>query len=87
MAADKVITLAELKEHNTKDKAWVLLHGKVYDATAFAEEHPGGDDTIWSIAGQDASDPFDDVGHSKEARELLIDMLVGTIETTATRPR
>ena len=26
--ASKVITLDELREHTTKDKLWVLLHGK-----------------------------------------------------------
>ncbi|KAJ7775502.1 cytochrome b5-like heme/steroid binding domain-containing protein [Mycena metata] len=81
--SEKIVTLAELKEHNTKDKLWLVLHGKVYDATKFADEHPGGEDAILSVAGQDGSDPFDDVGHSKEARELLVDLLVGKIEGSA----
>ncbi|KAJ7183865.1 cytochrome b5-like heme/steroid binding domain-containing protein [Mycena filopes] len=81
--SDKIVTHAELKANNTKEKVYLLLHGKVYDATAFADEHPGGEDVIFSAAGRDASEDFDDAGHSKEARDLLVDMLVGTIEASA----
>jgi len=79
----KVVTLNELREHTTKDSLWVLLHGKVYDVTKFIDEHPGGDEVILSEAGKDATEAFEDVGHSEEARGLLNGMQVGEFEKGA----
>jgi len=81
--ADKVITLADLREHATKDSLWVLLHGKVYDVTKFVDEHPGGDEVILTEAGKNATEAFEDVGHSDEARALLPEMQVGEFEKGA----
>ncbi|KAI0034093.1 cytochrome b5 [Vararia minispora EC-137] len=75
-----VITYEDLKAHSKKDSLWVLLHGKVYDVTKFIDEHPGGDEVIMSEAGKDATEAFEDVGHSDEARDLLPGMLVGEFE-------
>jgi len=80
VTAEKVVTLEELREHTTKDNIWLLLEGKVYDVTKFLEEHPGGDEVILSEAGKDATEAFEDVGHSEEARVLLPGMLVGAFE-------
>lgn len=46
----------------------------------FADEHPGGDEVLFSEVGKDATEAFEDVGHSDDARNLLPDMLVGTVE-------
>ncbi|KAJ6615643.1 cytochrome b5 [Mycena sp. CBHHK59/15] len=80
MSAAKTVTLAELRANSTKDKLWVLVHEKVYDVTQFLDEHPGGDEVILAEASQDATEAFEDVGHSDEARELLPGMLVGDFE-------
>jgi len=81
--ANKVITLANLREHASKESIWVLLHGNVYDVTKFIDEHPGGDEVIFAEAGKDATEAFEDVGHSDEARALLPDMRVGEFEKGA----
>ncbi|RPD67332.1 cytochrome b5 [Lentinus tigrinus ALCF2SS1-7] len=78
----KLVTFAELKEHRTKDSLYLLLHEKVYDVTKFIDEHPGGDEVILAEAARDATEAFEDVGHSDEARALLKDMLVGDFEKT-----
>ncbi|KAJ6560351.1 cytochrome b5-like heme/steroid binding domain-containing protein [Mycena capillaripes] len=78
--SEKIVTLAELRANNTKDKLYVLIHEKVYDVTKFLDEHPGGDEVILAETGQDATEAFEDVGHSDEARELLPGMLVGEFE-------
>ena len=31
---------------------WLILHGKVYDVTAFLDEHPGGGDEILEVEGE-----------------------------------
>ncbi|KAI0278868.1 cytochrome b5 [Russula aff. rugulosa BPL654] len=80
---NKVITLADLREHTTKDSIWVLLKGNVYDVTKFIDEHPGGDEVILAEAGKDATEAFEDVGHSDEARALLPGMLIGEFEKGA----
>ncbi|KAH9179655.1 cytochrome b5 [Lactarius sanguifluus] len=76
----KVVSLNELRQHTTKENIWVLLNGKVYDVTKFIDEHPGGDEVILSEAGKDATEAFEDVGHSDEARALLPGFLVGEFE-------
>lgn len=48
-----VITLEELRKHNTEDSLWVTYGGFVYDVTAFVKRHPGGKDAILSAGGQD----------------------------------
>ena len=51
MAADRVISMEELKAHATEADCWILVHGKVYDVTKFLDEHPGGFDIILSNTG------------------------------------
>ncbi|TFK28934.1 cytochrome b5 [Coprinopsis marcescibilis] len=83
MSSDnKVVTLEELRAHKSRDSFYILLQGKVYDATKFMDEHPGGDEVILAEGGQDATEAFEDVGHSDEARALLPGMLVGDFEQT-----
>lgn len=52
----------------------------MYNVAKFLDEHPGGDEVILAEAGQDATEAFEDVGHSDEARALLPDMLVGELD-------
>jgi len=54
-AAAAGIPMSEVKKHNSKDSAWVVLHGKVYDLTEFLPDHPGGDKVVLDWAGKDAT--------------------------------
>ena len=47
--------------------------------TKFLPEHPGGDEVLTTEAGKDATEHFEDVGHSDDAREQLKGMLIGTL--------
>ena len=49
------IPMSEVKKHNSKESAWVVLHGYIYDLTKFLEDHPGGDQVILDWAGRDAT--------------------------------
>lgn len=40
----------------------------------------GGEEVLLDVGGQDATEAFEDVGHSDEARELLDGMLVGSLK-------
>lgn len=73
-------TYQDVAEHNTKKDIYVVIHDKVYDATKFIDEHPGGEEVLLDVGGQDATEAFEDVGHSDEARESLEPLLVGTLK-------
>ena len=40
----------------------------------------GGEEVLLDVAGQDATEAFEDVGHSDEAREILEGLLVGNLK-------
>ncbi|KAK0062690.1 cytochrome b5-like [Biomphalaria glabrata] len=80
MAADKkVFRLSEVKSHNDAKSTYLIIHNKVYDVTKFLEEHPGGEEVLLEQAGGDATEAFEDVGHSTDARTLMNDYLVGDL--------
>ncbi|KKK21614.1 hypothetical protein P175DRAFT_0427176 [Aspergillus ochraceoroseus IBT 24754] len=80
MAADKELTFKEVAAHKTKKDLYLIVHDKVYDCSSFVDEHPGGEEVLLDVAGQDGTEAFEDVGHSDEAREILDGLLVGTLK-------
>lgn len=76
----KIYTFEQVAEHNTPQDAWLIIDGKVYDVTAFVEEHPGGDEIVLDLAGQDGTEAFNDIGHSEDAVAMLKDLLVGSLD-------
>ncbi|KAK1977273.1 cytochrome b5-like heme/steroid binding domain-containing protein, partial [Colletotrichum cereale] len=66
----------ELGRHKSRQDLWVAVHGKVYDLTAFAEDHPGGIEVLVECAGTDATESFDFAGHTAEAIEAMQRFLV-----------
>jgi cytochrome b involved in lipid metabolism len=54
-APAKTYTLEELKKHKTTDDLWIAIQGRVYNITAFLEEHPGGDGVLVDNAGKHPS--------------------------------
>ncbi|KQK80158.1 cytochrome b5 type B-like protein [Amazona aestiva] len=77
--AGPVFTLAEVGKRNSSREAWFVIHGRVYDVTRFLEEHPGGEEVLLEQAGRDATESFEDVGHSSDAREMLKQYYIGEI--------
>ncbi|XP_074549417.1 cytochrome b5 [Halichoeres trimaculatus] len=71
--------LSEIEEQNTFKSTWIIIHNKVYDVTKFLEEHPGGEEVLREQAGGDATESFEDVGHSTDAREMAQDMIIGEL--------
>ncbi|KAF8246754.1 cytochrome b5 [Wilcoxina mikolae CBS 423.85] len=87
MAEDKEYTYEEIKGHDTKKDLWMVMHDKVYSVGSFVDEHPGGEEVLMDVGGQDATDSFEDVGHSDEAREILEKLYVGKLKRTAADPK
>ncbi|KAM0803653.1 cytochrome b5-like heme/steroid binding domain-containing protein [Usnea florida] len=80
MSETTELTYADVSSHSGKKDLYVVVHDKVYDATKFVDEHPGGEEVLLDVGGQDATEPFEDVGHSDEAREILDGLLVGKLK-------
>ncbi|KAL2113565.1 hypothetical protein VUR80DRAFT_3492 [Thermomyces stellatus] len=74
------LTYQDVAEHNTKDDLYLVIHDTVYNVSKFVDEHPGGEEVLLDVAGQDATEAFEDVGHSDEARELLGPLKVGELK-------
>ncbi|KAJ3744954.1 cytochrome b5 [Lentinula detonsa] len=47
-----------LKKHNTREDAWSVFNGKVYNITAYLPFHPGGEKELMRVAGRDGSKLF-----------------------------
>ncbi|XP_041974272.1 cytochrome b5 [Aricia agestis] len=85
----KLFTREELKCRNTREDAILIIHNGVYDVTHFLDEHPGGEEVLMDLAGKDASEPFEDVSHSSDARQLMGKYKIGELveaDRTAAKP-
>jgi len=71
--------MAELEKHSDKSDVWTTINGKVYNVTKYLDEHPGGEEVLMERAGKDATEDFEDVGHSNEARKALKALEVGEL--------
>lgn len=76
----KVYTMDEVKQHNSTDDTWIVYNGQVYDVSSYLDEHPGGEEVIADCAGTDATEAFDDIGHSDDAHDILKTLLIGRLE-------
>ncbi|CAB1439631.1 unnamed protein product [Pleuronectes platessa] len=75
----RLFRLSEIQEQNSFKSTWIIIHHKVYDVTKFLEEHPGGEEVLREQAGGDATESFEDIGHSSDAREMASSMVIGEV--------
>ncbi|KAK3235572.1 hypothetical protein CYMTET_54227 [Cymbomonas tetramitiformis] len=92
-------TLQEVSKHNKLSDGWIVVQGKVYDITNFAQTHPGFSNSgqvstalaITRCLGTDCTDEFQSI-HSPKAWQQLADFQIGLLakhvgaESTATPP-
>uniref|UniRef100_A0A7N8YR58 Cytochrome b5 n=1 Tax=Mastacembelus armatus TaxID=205130 RepID=A0A7N8YR58_9TELE len=71
--------LSEIEQQNTFKSTWIIIHNKVYDVTKFLEEHPGGEEVLREQAGGNATESFEDVGHSTDARDMASTLVIGEL--------
>ena len=55
---------------------------KIYDVSNYLDDHPGGAEVMLDLAGQNADEFFEDIGHSQDARNELKKYLIGTYKMT-----
>uniref|UniRef100_A0A0A9WVI7 Cytochrome b5 n=2 Tax=Lygus hesperus TaxID=30085 RepID=A0A0A9WVI7_LYGHE len=75
----KIFRLEEVKQNKNSKSTWVIIHNSVYNVTEFLNEHPGGEEVLLEQAGRDASEAFEDVGHSSDAREMMEKYKIGEL--------
>ncbi|XP_014237118.1 cytochrome b5-like [Trichogramma pretiosum] len=69
----------EIEKHNTRESCWIIVNNGVYDVTSFYEQHPGGEEVLLEQGGKDATETFEDVGHSTDAREMMVPLKLGEL--------
>ncbi|KPJ13841.1 Cytochrome b5 reductase 4 [Papilio machaon] len=75
----RMIHPSELKQHNTKNDAWLAIRGRVYNITQYLPFHPGGAEELMRGAGRDATELFDKIHPWINYDSLLVKCLVGTL--------
>ena len=75
----KFINKATLAKHDKREDVWLSINSKVYNVTKYLEDHPGGEEVLLDRAGKDATEDFEDVGHSNQARKELDNFEVGEL--------
>ncbi|EZG55429.1 cytochrome protein [Gregarina niphandrodes] len=55
---NQVLEWDEIQKHVTRESAWMVLNGKVYDITDYLSVHPGGSEILLKFCGRDATKQF-----------------------------
>ncbi|KAN0061888.1 Cytosolic Fe-S cluster assembly factor nar1 [Thecaphora frezii] len=78
---DTVVSAAEFAKHADPEgpEPWFVVNGHIYDGTGFLRDHPGGDQSIRLVAGDDATEDFMAI-HSIDAKKMMRDFHVGRLE-------
>jgi len=88
--AENTYTVADVKQHNSKQSCWTIISGSVYDITSYIPRHPGGEE-ILRACGIDATRLFttrtssdgETVGsgtpHSSNADDQLRTLKIGAL--------
>lgn len=79
------LRLEQVRSHGSYDDLWMIIYNKVYDITAFAQHHPGGIEVLLDCGGVDATEAFEDVGHSDDALAMLEPYFKGTVHASQQR--
>ena len=69
-----------------KQERWIIYKGKVYALSEdfVKHEHPGGYEILEPVFGTDITSTFKEYGHSKFAKNLMKQFLVGKLSTCQT---
>lgn len=74
--------MEEVAKHNTQESCWMVIHGLVYDVTKFLTPggHPGGPEILMQSGGKNATNEFEEIFHSLEARVQSAEYIIGRLE-------
>lgn len=80
----KSYPMDEVAKHNSESDCWMVVRDKVYDATSFVANHPGGP-SILKGCGVDATKLFEERPtnskgpHPDKARAQLVKLYIGKL--------
>ncbi|XP_011701042.1 PREDICTED: cytochrome b5-like isoform X2 [Wasmannia auropunctata] len=79
-SAGKLFTRAQVEKHSDSSRdTWIIIHNNVYNVSSFLNEHPGGEEVLLEQNGQDATEAFEDIGHSTDARQMMESYKIGEL--------
>ncbi|KAA8520222.1 hypothetical protein F0562_014478 [Nyssa sinensis] len=76
----RLISLSEVKQHQTEGSMWTVLKGRVYNISPYMKFHPGGVDMLMKAVGKDCTSLFNKYHAWVNAEFLLEKCLVGTLD-------
>merc|ERR1719327_667265 len=76
---DGGITLEEVGKHVTKTDCWVVVSGQVLNVTNFLSAHPGGELSILTFAGKDATEEFNMIHPPDVIPKYAPDAIIGEL--------
>jgi cytochrome b5 len=80
MAAEaKKFTREEVAASDGKTSHRFIIDNYVYDVSKFLDEHPGGHEVLVNVVGKDATEDFEDIGHSLDAKDLMKKFRIGEL--------
>ena len=79
----RVLGWPEVRRHNHRDSAWLVIDDDVYDITAYLKHHPGSAELLLIYAGRDATKAFQ-FAHAPQpsVKALLAEMRIGRVTTS-----
>ncbi|VFR03375.1 unnamed protein product [Cuscuta campestris] len=83
----RLISMREVKQHQTEGSMWTVLKGSVYNITPYMKFHPGGIDMLMKAVGKDCTPLFNKYHAWVNAEFLLEKCLVGILDDTGENKR
>ena len=78
------MSLAEVARHSSAQDCWMVIHGTVYNLSAYLPEHPSKPSIILPWCGREATEAYQTKtrgrAHSPQADQALADFSVGLVE-------
>jgi cytochrome b involved in lipid metabolism len=84
--SQKYYTIEEIKQHNKRKDAWILINKKVYNVTSWIDKHPGGD-IILKWIGRDGTKQFNSIHPSYVREKILPKYLIGKLKSKTKKQR
>lgn len=63
-----------------KNNKYIVINDMVYDINDFLDEHPGGRSILEQWVGRDATDAFNEIGHSESALAQAKEHCIGELD-------
>jgi hypothetical protein len=76
----------EILSHDKPGDYWIVFRDGVFDVSDWLHRHPGGVEILVEQYGQDATEIFEEIGHSAAALHLAVSFQVGRLAAGAVPP-